>query len=207
MESGSNKILKLVKKGADARVMIDAGLKVKESGISLCFYIMPGLGGKNLSRENAVKTASVLNVVNPDFIRVRTLFISPGTPIFDLRNSGKFKELPEIEVLKEIRLLISRLKNINSRFVSDHSLNLLIELNGNLPRDKNKLIRKIDKFLNLADEEKINFIVGRRSGIYSKLSDLENPSLYSNVDRIINNLNNRNVDISGYLNYLKSLYI
>ena len=36
----------IVQKGVTAQELIDAGRKVKEAGISLSEYIMPGLGGK-----------------------------------------------------------------------------------------------------------------------------------------------------------------
>ena len=61
------------KKGVTAQEHIEAGKKVKESGISLSEYVILGLGGKGMWREHAIETAKVLNQINPDFIRVRTL--------------------------------------------------------------------------------------------------------------------------------------
>ena len=46
LESGYDPLLKLVQKGVTAKELIDAGQKVKQSGISLSEYIMPGLGRK-----------------------------------------------------------------------------------------------------------------------------------------------------------------
>ncbi|MHA1747185.1 MAG: radical SAM protein [Promethearchaeota archaeon] len=207
LESGSDKVLEFVKKGATATMMIDAGLKIRNANISLCYYVMPGLGGKNMSREHAVKTASVLNVVNPDFIRIRSLFISPNTPFYELKNSGEFEELSEIEMVREIRLLIKKLNTVKNRFVSDHNLNLLLELNGNLPQDKERLLNKIDKFLSLEDADKINFIVGRRASVYRVLSDLEDDYLYTKVRNFIDNLKTREIEIDDYLHSLKEMYI
>jgi len=207
LESGSNKVLELMKKGADAGMMIRAGLKVKDAGISLCFYIMPGLGGKKYSREHAIKTASVLNVVNPDYIRIRSLFVQVNTPLEEMRASGEFLELSEIEIIREIRLLIEKLKGINSRFISDHSLNLLMELNGTLPRDKPDLLQKTDRFLNLDEREKINFITGRRTGIYARLSDMHNDYLHSRVEEYLNDLEIQNENIDAYLRSLRGMYI
>ncbi len=44
---------------------------------------MPGLGGRELWKDHAVESARVLNEINPDFIRLRTLHIVPGTPLFE----------------------------------------------------------------------------------------------------------------------------
>jgi radical SAM superfamily enzyme YgiQ (UPF0313 family) len=76
LESGSDTILAYMNKGVKAQEHIEAGKKVKESGISLSAYIIIGLGGKKWWKEHAVDTARVLNQINPDFIRVRTLQFS-----------------------------------------------------------------------------------------------------------------------------------
>jgi hypothetical protein len=66
-------ILAQVKKGADKATHILAGCKVKQAGIELSEYFMPGLGGRGLSRQHALESADALNRINPDFIRLRTL--------------------------------------------------------------------------------------------------------------------------------------
>ena len=76
METGSDKILELVKKGATKEIHILAGQKVKRAGIELSEYFIPGLGGVEYSRENALETADALNQINPDFIRIRTLAVT-----------------------------------------------------------------------------------------------------------------------------------
>ena len=64
MESGSDKVLRMVKKGADKATHIMAGRKVKRAGMELSEYIMPGLGGRTLAREHALETADALNRIN-----------------------------------------------------------------------------------------------------------------------------------------------
>ena len=78
MESGSDTILKKIKKGATKAVHIKAGLKVKEAGMELSEYVMPGLGGIEYSIEHAMETASALNSINPEFIRIRTQAVPIG---------------------------------------------------------------------------------------------------------------------------------
>ncbi|HBF65580.1 MAG TPA: radical SAM protein, partial [Clostridium sp.] len=56
----------MISKGATQEDEIIGGKKVKEAGIELSIYFMPGVGGKALSDENAIETAKVINEVNPD---------------------------------------------------------------------------------------------------------------------------------------------
>ena len=67
-----------MKKGADKAAHILAGCKVKQAGIELSEYYMPGLGGRSLSRQHALESADALNRINPDFIRLRTLALPDG---------------------------------------------------------------------------------------------------------------------------------
>jgi radical SAM superfamily enzyme YgiQ (UPF0313 family) len=81
LESGSEKVLKMIKKGITPEDIVEAGRKVMAAGISLSEYIMPGVGGRTLSEEHARETARLLNQVKPDFIRVRTFALHPKSPM------------------------------------------------------------------------------------------------------------------------------
>ncbi len=83
MESGSDAVLKKIRKGTDKKTQVLAGQNVKRAGMELSEYYMPGLGGKSLSEDNAVETADALNQINPDFIRILTLALPDGTPLTD----------------------------------------------------------------------------------------------------------------------------
>jgi radical SAM superfamily enzyme len=175
LETGNAELLKKIKKGTTPEKQIEAGRKVMESGISLSEYIMPGLGGKQLSREHAIDTAKVLNAINPNFIRVRTMSLQPGAIMFDRWLAGEFEMASEEEIVRELRLLIETLDGITSTFVSDHMLNLMQEIEGTFPQDKQKMLDSIDRFLNLPDEEKELFIVGSRLNILRDIEHLSNP--------------------------------
>jgi len=185
LESGSDKVLELIRKGVTAAEHVDAGQKVKEAGISLSEYVIPGLGGKKLSQEHALDTARVLNEINPDFIRLRTLRVVDGAGLDEKKASGEFEPVSDEEIVREIRLMVEHLEGIDSYFVSDHILNLLEEVEGKLPEDKEKMLAVMDRFLVLSFEEKCNFRLGRRAGIYRTLADLKNPGLYQQVDKAL----------------------
>ena len=177
LESGSAKVLEFVNKGTTPEKLVDAGVKVRQSGISLSEYVMPGLGGKRWWREHALETARVLNEINPNFIRVRSYSVRPDSPMFEKQQNGDFEPLTEVEKIREIRLMIEHLNGITSTLVSDHILNLLQELEGTFPDAKSALLETADRFLGLSPEEQENFMVGVRLRIYFRLHDMDVPSL------------------------------
>ncbi len=191
LESGYDRLLQYMDKGVTAAGHITGGRRVVESGISLCEYVVLGLGGKEMWREHATQTARVLNEINPDFIRVRTLTISNKMPLYNEIENGNFIQATDEEILDEERLLIEHLE-CHSNYVSDHITNLLQEIEGKLPEDKEKMLASIDRFQSLSPEEKTNFRIGRRVGIYSQLDDLYDLHKREMVERLVQRLSQGN---------------
>lgn len=156
LETGDDELLKYINKGATAVEMIEAGRKIKESGISLSEYVLLGIGGQDRWREHAEGTARVLNAIDPDFIRARTLMVVPGTPLYDKVEQGEFKQLSPEGILHEERLLIENLE-VNSEFVSDHVSNYL-PLDGKLPGAKKEMLELLDKFLGAPPELRAKYL-------------------------------------------------
>jgi len=173
LETGYDPLLAYMKKGVTAAEHIRAGRNVVESGISLSEYVMPGLGGTKWWREHALATAQVLNQINPDFIRLRTLYVRADMPLYKKVESGEFVLLTDDQVVQEIKLFLENLEGIQSTVVSDHILNLLEEVQGQLPTAKEKMINLIDQYLALPAEERLAFRLGRRLGYYRLLADLQ----------------------------------
>ena len=187
LESGYDPLLQYMDKGVTAAEHIAGGRKVVESGISLCEYVILGLGGKAMRREHATETARVLNEIDPDFIRVRTLTINKRMPLHNEIENGNFIRATDEGIIEEERLLIEHLE-CHSNYVSDHITNLLQEIEGKLPQDKEKMLASIDSFQSLSPEEKQNFRVGRRLCIYSQLDDLNNLHKREAVEQVIHKL-------------------
>ncbi len=186
METGYDPLLEYIKKGVTAAEHIEAGRRVKEAGISLSEYVILGLGGVKMWKEHARETAGVLSQIDPDFIRVRTLFVPPGTSLREKLERGEFVRATDENIVVEERLLIEKLEGISSYFKSDHILNLLEEVEGKFPADKQKMLEVIDGYLSLPREEKLNFQVGRRAGLYRRLNDLDNEELHRRVQEAVN---------------------
>jgi radical SAM superfamily enzyme len=164
LESGSEKVLKMIKKGITPEDIVEAGRKVMAAGISLSEYIMPGVGGRTLSEEHARETARLLNQVKPNFIRVRTFALHPKSPMKKMVDEGSFLPMTDEEIVAEIRLLVSCLDEMHSFFsCGDYSPNLLMDVNGYLDEKKADMINELDKFLSLTPEQKKVYSLIRRS--------------------------------------------
>jgi histone acetyltransferase (RNA polymerase elongator complex component) len=200
LESGYDPVLKYMDKGVTAAEHIAGGKKIVASGISLSEYILLGLGGKGMWREHATGTARVLNEIDPDFIRVRTLTIKAGMPLYDEVRNGNFIRATDDEIIEEERLLIENL-DCHSNFISDHITNLLQEIEGKLPGDKEKMLAVIARFQSLSPEEKQNFKVGRRLGVYERLDDLASAPKHDMVEQAIKKLSQDGKEINEELIY------
>ena len=165
LESGSDDVLNEMQKGVTAEEHIIGGRKIVESGISLSEYVMPGLGGRKWSESHAKETARVLNQIDPAFIRIRSLIVRNGMPLQLKIDSGEFEVLTEDEVVDEIRLFIENL-SCNSYVASDQMSNLLLEVEGQLPHHKQRMLDFIDRYRSLPLEKRLKFRLHRRLQSY-----------------------------------------
>ena len=185
METGYDPLLQFMKKGVTAQEQVVGGRNVVESGISLSEYVMPGLGGERWWREHAVETARVLNQINPDYIRLRTLYVRRNMPLYQRVEKGEFVRPSDDQIVSEIRLFVETLEGIQSTVVSDHILNLLEEVQGKLPEEKERMLRVIDRYLAWPPEDRLRFRVGRRLGYLRNLDDFNDLNLRQRIDQVI----------------------
>lgn len=185
MESGHDPVLEFIRKGCTAAEHITGGKRIVAAGISLSEYVIPGLGGAKWSKEHAEESAMVINRINPQFIRLRSLHIVRDAYLYELMQKGEFVPLDDEEVLREIRIFIENLEGIESTLVSDHILNLLEELEGKLPQDKQKMLSIIDRYFEMDMHDRIIFRLGRRKGLYRSLNDLKEQNTYSRLKQLV----------------------
>ncbi len=151
LESGDDEILKRVNKGVTSAEMVEAARKVKEAGIRLSVYVLLGLGGIERWEQHALNTARALNLMRPHFIRPRTLYPVPGTPLWEEMERGEFIEADGITVMRELRLLLENLDAEGAVFLSDHISNY-IPVHGLLNRDREKMLASVDMALSRPEE-------------------------------------------------------
>lgn len=184
LESGSDAILKLMDKGVTAAQHIAGGRHVMAAGIELSEYVLLGAGGRPLWHEHALATARVLNEINPDFIRFRTLTIREGMPLYGMTQRGEFERADDEEIIAEEKLLLEHLE-VTSTLASDHVINLLPEIAGKLPDGKAAMLDVIARFRALPAAERDLYKLGRRLGIYDRLADLADPARRTEVESVM----------------------
>lgn len=210
LESGYDPVLKGVRKGVTGEKHVEAGRKVIEAGMELSEYVMPGLGGQEMWREHATETARVLNRINPHFIRIRSLRIPERVPLIDKVRTGEFTMQTDDMLAEEVRLFIDTLEGITSMVTSDHMMNLLEEVTGKLPDDKEKMLGVIEKYQNLSDEERLIYRVGRRGGAYRSTDDLErDPDIHRKIENLIDQVRREKGEqgIEGLINEMVDQYV
>ncbi len=186
LETGYNPLLKLMKKGVSGAQHIEAGQKAIQAGMELSEYVMPGLGGQEMWEEHARKTAKVLNEINPHFIRLRSLRVPPRVPLYNKLEDGSFTMQTDDMLAEEIRLFIDTLDGITSTVTSDHIMNLLEEVSGKFPEDKEKMLDVIREYQKLPEKDRLIYRVGRRAGTYRSTNDLErDPATYKKIKNLI----------------------
>ncbi|MDY7018662.1 MAG: radical SAM protein [Chloroflexota bacterium] len=195
LESGYDEVLKYVQKGVTAEEHIRGGKKVVESGISLSEYVMPGLGGRRWSKTHALETARVLNQIDAAFIRIRSLIVRRGTPLYDKQESGEFEQPTEDEVVDEIRLFIENL-DCNSYVASDQMSNLLWEIEGKLPEDKEAMLKTINEYQTMPPVERLKVKLERRLRSYLAVYGILDGSLEEKVQQASESLRKGSSDMT-----------
>jgi len=171
-ESGSDEVLALISKGYTKAQEIEAGQKIKASGIELSIYFMPGIGGKTLSDSNAIETADVVNKVNPDFVRIRTFVSQRGTEIYDEINLGLITECTDKEKMLELKKMIEHIDRADGVLISDHIINLFDDVSGNMSSDKSKMLSVFEAFESLRYEDQRKYQLARRMGMVRSLRNM-----------------------------------
>ncbi len=147
LESGDNEVLKSIDKGATVEQIIEAVFRAQAVGMKVSMIALLGLGGTRLWKQHAIKTGKAISVMNPRFFSLLTLMLVPGTRLHDKWTNGEFT-LPEpLDMLREMQLILENTEvSSGCIFRSNHASNYL-PLAGTLPKDKDKLISTINKFL------------------------------------------------------------
>ncbi|HEY9160403.1 MAG TPA: radical SAM protein [Desulfomonilia bacterium] len=153
MESGSDDVLKLQKKGTSSKQLIEAGRRARAAGFEVSFYLLLGLGGQALSREHIDGSVRVINEAGPDFVRVRRLWVHPASRLNALIESGEFKEQTPEGTVVELREILSGLACSGTYFTCDHANNY-IQVHGELMKDKPAMMGVIENFLRLPEAQR-----------------------------------------------------
>jgi len=146
LESGDNVTLQNINKGSDAERMIEMGQKIRTSGIKLSITVLLGIAQKERSHIHAKESGRVLSAIDPEYVGALTLMLTPGTPLFQASQEGKFYLLNSMEMLEELRLMLASTELTKGYFHANHASNYL-PIKAKLPRDKIATLKLIDEAL------------------------------------------------------------
>ena len=146
VESGDDEVLKMINKGETYNSTLDGLRKAREAGIKLSIMILNGLGGKKYSKQHVVNSAKLVNEIKPEFLSTLVLSYPYGEDHFINKFNGDFVKMTKMDLIKEMKIFIENTNLENSVFRSDHASNYLV-LKGNLSRDKNEMLNRINQVL------------------------------------------------------------
>ena len=122
IESGCDEVLDYMRKGAKRTEHVAGGVKLKESGISMAAFVMPGLAGrqKEFAGKHIAETIRVLNEVQPSEVRVRSLAIMEAAPLYERWRSGEFTHPTNDQMIDELEEILGASPSIASSRPAAH---------------------------------------------------------------------------------------
>ncbi len=153
LETGNEELLKKYTKGVTVEEIVEHAIRCKNAGMAISVTAINGMAGANGDwQTHAIDTARAVSRMKPDYIAFLTLRVYSGTPLHDWIESGEFKLMEPLELVRETKLFLENIDSEGSVFRSNHASNYL-PLGGTLNRDREALIATIDRAL----EGKVRF--------------------------------------------------
>jgi radical SAM superfamily enzyme YgiQ (UPF0313 family) len=146
LESGDDALLESVRKRERSQDMINACIHAQDNGLKLSVMILVGLGGKSGSHDHAVKTAAVLNKMQPRILSVLRFVPVPHTTMLSNVINDQFDLLSEYDEIRELRNILSRTELNQTVFRANHSSNT-VPIEGRLPKDKEQILYNLNLLL------------------------------------------------------------
>lgn len=153
METGDNRALEFMNKGYKSDDIVTQCKRLERAGICYNFFYLTGISGEGKGEEGAEMTANICNKLHPNLIGANMLTVYQQSELYDEIQDGNWIEESEIEKYKELRVLIRKLKN-PVMFAALGASNM-IQLQGRLPEDREKLLAIIDEIIEQANETEL----------------------------------------------------
>ena len=147
VESGHPDVLNHIRKGSSPERLVTQARRLKDAGFTLSVTVMTGIGGRTLSEEHAQATGEVLTQMDPDYVGALTLLLAPGTPMFEEAQRGEFELPDQLELLRELGIMIQHTNLTDGLFMANHPSNYL-SIKAYLPKDKEDALGRIYSALN-----------------------------------------------------------
>ena len=154
IETGDDALLKLINKGETYNSTEEALIKARKAGMKLSVMILNGIGGKTFSEQHAIRSANLINAIQPEYLSTLVLSFPYGIERFRKRFNGEFIQLNPYGLISELDIFLQSLELGNTIYRSDHASNYLV-LKGMLNRDKEVLLTKIKEVLQNPQDGKL----------------------------------------------------
>jgi radical SAM superfamily enzyme len=141
LESGDDTTLATINKGFTAGRMVELALKARKAGMKLSVTAILGLGGRGRSLEHARSTAAWINIVNPEFFSLLTLFHRHNEEFVNA-----LAQCTRRELILEAREMLGHLSPQKTVLRSNHVSNFL-NLAGSYPKDRLRLLADVEEAL------------------------------------------------------------
>jgi radical SAM superfamily enzyme YgiQ (UPF0313 family) len=146
LESGDDQTLADIHKGMTVGEQIEGCRRASDAGIELSVTAILGLAGSERSATHGRATGEALSAIDPEYIGILTLMLTPGTEMDRKVASGELVLPDSIGMLRELREIVAHLKVSDCVFRSNHASNYL-PVGGHLPQDKATMLAALDKVL------------------------------------------------------------
>ena len=146
LESGDEQTLADIHKGMTVAEQIEGCKRASDAGMQLSVTAILGLAGRERSLVHAAATGDVLSAIDPEYIGVLTLMLSPGTAMERKVAAGQVVLPDSMGMLRELREIVAHLDVTDSLFRCNHASNYL-PIGGHLPGDKAAILASLDKVL------------------------------------------------------------
>ena len=151
IETGDNEVLKFMNKGYEAEDILKQCKRLDQAGISYKFFYLASVSGAGKGEAGAKATAEICNQLHPKLVGANMLTIYPNSELYQEIKKGNWVEESEIEKYKELKTLVENL-NITTEFAALGDSNA-IQLQGFLPRDKERLLAVLNEIISTVAEE------------------------------------------------------
>lgn len=105
-----------------------------------------GLAGRERSLVHGAATGDALSAIDPEYIGVLTLMLTPGTRMERRVATGEVVLPDSLGMLAELREIVARLDVTDCLFRCNHASNYL-PIGGRLPQDKAAILASLDEVL------------------------------------------------------------
>ncbi len=146
LESGDEQTLADIHKGITVAEQIEGCRRATDAGVQLSVTAILGLAGRERSLVHARATGEALSAIDPEYIGLLTLMLTPGTAMERKVATSQIVLPDSIGMLRELREIVAHLDVSDCLFRCNHASNYL-PIGGRLPGDKAAILTQLDRVL------------------------------------------------------------